>query len=88
VTAFSTWDKETAMGDWYVGQLVVCVDNGFLDFSDAPELTEGSVYTVVEVLPRRRGFLGLRVKEVEAKEKYRAFDERRFRPLTEASVGR
>jgi hypothetical protein len=76
------------MADWYVGQLVVCVDNGFLDFSDAPELTEGSMYTVVEVLPRKRGFLGLRVREVEAKEKYRAFDERRFRPLTEAAARR
>lgn len=76
------------MSDWYVGERVVCVDNGFLDFSDAPELTEGAIYTVTEVLPRKRGFFGLRVKEVEAKEKYHAFDERRFRPLTEAAWGR
>ncbi len=73
------------MGGWYVGQRIVCVDNGFLDFSDAPELTEGSIYTVVEILPKKRGFFGLRIKEVEAKEKYHAFDERRFQPLTEAA---
>ncbi len=76
------------MGEWYVGQRIVCVDNGFLDFSDAPELTEGSIYTVTEVMPRKRGHFGLRVKEVEAKEKYHAFDERRFRPLTEAARAR
>ena len=76
------------MGEWYVGQRIVCVDNGFLDVSDAPELTEGSIYTVSEVMPRKRGHFGLRVKEVEAKEKYHAFDERRFRPLTEAAQDR
>lgn len=78
----------TGMSEWYVGQRVVCVDTGFLDFSDAPELTEGGIYTVTEVLPRRRGYFGLRVREVEAKEKYHAFDERRFRPLTEAARDR
>ena len=68
-------------GDWYVGEQVVCVNNRFLDLSDAPELSEGSVYTIKEIWPRRRGFVGLAVLETAAKDKFLAFDERRFRPV-------
>ena len=68
-------------GDWYVGEQVVCVNNRFLDLADAPELSEGSVYTVTAVLPRRRGYVGLAVLETPARDKFLAFDERRFRPL-------
>lgn len=67
--------------DWYVGEQVVCVNNRFLDLSDAPELSEGSLYTIKEILPRRRGHVGLAVLETAAKDKFLAFDERRFLPL-------
>ena len=69
------------MVDWHVGQKIVCVDNGFLDFSDAPELVEGSIYTIVSILPPKRGFFGLQVREVAAKLRFSAFDERRFQPI-------
>ncbi len=68
-------------GEWYVGEQVVCVNNRFLDLADAPELSEGSVYTIKEILPRRRGYAGLAVRETPARDKFLAFDERRFRPL-------
>lgn len=69
---------------WYAGEEVVCVNNRFLEFSDAPELVEGRVYTIRDVWPPRRGHIGLQVFEVDAKAKFRAFDERRFelRPWT------
>ena len=70
-----------ASTSWYVGEKVVCVNNRFLDLSDAPELAEGAVYTVRQVLPPRRGFLGLAIEETPAKAAFKAFDERRFRPL-------
>ncbi len=70
-----------AGGEWYVGQAVVCVYNRFLDLSDAPELSEGAVYTIRAILPQRRGHVGLAVLETSAKDKFLAFDERRFRPL-------
>ena len=72
---------QQARTSWYVGEKVVCVDNGFLELSDAPELAEGAVYTVRQVLPPRRGFVGLAVDEAPAKAVFQAFDERRFRPL-------
>lgn len=68
-------------GDWYVGERVMCVNNRFLDLSDAPELSEGSLYTIKAILPRRRGFAGLAVLEAAAKDRFLAFDERRFQPL-------
>ncbi len=66
---------------WFVGQRVVCVYNGYLDLSDAPELTEGKVYSVDAVLPRKNGHYGLVVTHVMAKTAFQAFDERRFKPL-------
>ncbi len=72
---------DEAAGEWYVGEQVVCVNNRFLDLSDAPELSEGAVYTIKEILPRRRGYVGLAVLETAAKDKFLAFDERRFRPV-------
>ncbi len=72
---------DEATGEWYVGEQVVCVNNRFLDLSDAPELNEGAVYTIKEILPRRRGYIGLAVLETAAKDKFLAFDERRFRPI-------
>ena len=69
------------MADWYVGESVVCVDNGFLDYADAPELVEGEIYTIESILPPKRGHIGLRIVEVEARAHFVAFDERRFRPL-------
>ena len=56
------------------------MNNGFLDLADAPELTEGAVYTIAEIWPERRGHLGLELAEVDAKTVFLAFDERRFRP--------
>ena len=67
--------------EWYVGEQVVCVNNRFLDLADAPELSEGSVYTIKAILPQRRGYVGLAVLETPARDKFLAFDERRFRPL-------
>ena len=72
---------DRAPGEWYVGEEVVCVNNRFLDLSDAPELSEGSLYTIKEILPRRRGYVGLAVRETAAKDRFLAFDERRFRPV-------
>lgn len=63
---------------WFVGETIVCVNNRFLDLSDAPELVEGQVYTIKDILPARRGHLGIVVEEVRAKSRYLAFDERRF----------
>ena len=63
---------------WFVGEKVLCVNNRFLDLSDAPELVEGQAYTIKDILPARRGHLGLVVEEVRAKARYTAFDERRF----------
>ena len=66
---------------WYLGEKVVCVNNRFLELSDAPELAEGAVYTIRRILPPQRGFLGIAVDETAAKQVFQAFDERRFRPL-------
>ena len=71
---------------WFAGEHVVCVYNGYLDLADAPELTEGQVYTVDTVLPRKNGHFGLIVAHVEARAKFRAFDERRFMPLVSAEA--
>lgn len=71
---------------WHVGEPVVCVNNRFLDLSDAPELVEGRTYTIADIWPARRGHLGLEVAEVGAKPRFLAFDERRFVPaLTTAA---
>ena len=66
---------------WYVGEKIMCVNSGFLDLADAPELVEGAVYTIAAIWPKRRGYYGLELAEVDAKAKFVAFDERRFRPL-------
>ena len=66
---------------WYVGEKVVCINNGFLYLSDAPELSQGAVYTVRQILPPQRGYFGLAVDETDAKPAFHAFDERRFRPF-------
>ncbi len=78
VTATPAWAVKAS---WYVGEKIVCVNNRFLELSDAPELSEGAVYTVQRILPPRRGYLGIAVDETPAKLAFRAFDERRFRPF-------
>ena len=71
-------DRET----WYVGEPIICVNSGFLDLADAPELAVGTVYTIAAIWPKRRGHYGLELREVDAKAIYVAFDERRFRPAS------
>ena len=77
-SALAATAAESPSPQWFVGEKVVCVNNRFLDLSDAPELVEGRVYTISDILPARRGFLGIAVEEVRAKTRYLAFDERRF----------
>jgi hypothetical protein len=74
------------MADWYPGEKVICVYNGFLDVSDAPELEEGAIYTIQRVLPSKHGHHGLEIAEVRARREFQAFDERRFRPLSAFSM--
>jgi hypothetical protein len=77
-------DRSRGRETWYVGEKVICVNNGFLDLADAPELTESAIYTIADIWPERRGHLGLELAEVDAKAVFVAFDERRFRPLLES----
>lgn len=75
---------------FYVGQKVVCVNNGPLQNQwgqvyDAPQLSQGAVYQIVEVWPDGRLFLA----ETKAIYGCEGFNEKRFRPITErkTSIG-
>ena len=83
VTASPATDAagEASQSRWFIGERIVCVTNRFLDMSDAPELVEGQIYTIKEILPAKRGHLGIEVVEVRAKDRYLAFDDRRFERL-------